>query len=168
MTALSRHFTLAELLTTSRAEFRVAQVTASAAPATRAALEALARTLLDPIRDHVGRAVRVNSGLRCAALNAATPGSSKTSQHVSGQAADIAVPGLTDAELRRVWAWLAFESGLPYGQCGYEDKRPGEEGGAWIHVSLGAPWRASARCGQAFLWTPATGYRFVTGPDHAP
>ena len=76
---LSRHFTLAELTTTSRANFRQAQAEAATAPVTLGSLGALARTLLDPIRDHVGGPVRVNSGLRCPALNAATPGASKTS-----------------------------------------------------------------------------------------
>lgn len=162
--SLSRYFTLGELLVTSRAEFRAAQMTAAESPQTRAALEALARTILDPIREHVGRPVRVNSGLRCPALNAATPGASKTSQHVRGEAADIAVPGLSDAELRRVWAWVAFESGLAYGQAIFEDARPGSEGGAWIHVSLGAPWRAPERCGQALTWTPVEGYVRRSGP----
>jgi zinc D-Ala-D-Ala carboxypeptidase len=161
---MSRHFTMAEMLVTSRREYAAAQRAASEAPRTRAALDALMRTLLDPIRDHVGRAVRVNSGLRCPALNAATPGASKTSQHTLGEAADIAIPGMTDAELRAVWAWIAFESRLPFGQCIFEDARPGTEGGAWIHVSLGTPWRAAARCGQALTWTPAEGYVRRTEP----
>lgn len=164
MARLSRHFTLAELLVTSRANFRQAQAEAASAPVTLGALGALARTILDPIRDHVGGPVRVNSGLRCPALNAATPGASKTSQHVRGEAADIAVPGWTDAQLRDLWAWIAFESGLPYGQCIYEDKRPGEDGGAWIHVSLGAPRRKADRCGQALTWTPDEGYVRRLGP----
>ena len=160
---MSRHFALAELLVTSRREFAAAQRSAAEGPPIAAALDELMRKILDPIRDHVGGPVRVTSGLRCAALNAATPGASPTSQHVLGQAADIVVPYWTDAQLRELWAWVAFRSGLPFGQVIHEDRRPGAEGGAWLHVSLGAPWRAAARCGQALTWTPAEGYVRRTG-----
>jgi zinc D-Ala-D-Ala carboxypeptidase len=121
-------------------------------------LAVLALTILQPIRDHLGRPVHVNSGFRCPARNAATPGSSATSQHMYGEAADICVPGFDDEQLRAVWRWIAFESKLPFGQVIFEDRRPGSEGGAWIHVSLGAPYRAASLCGQRLTWTPA-GYR---------
>jgi len=98
-------------------------------------------------------------GAGAAVLNAATPGASPTSQHVRGEAADIVVPGWTDGRLRDLWAWIGWRSGIAYGQVIYEDRRPDAEGGAWLHVSLGAPWRGAARCGQRLTWDPAAGYR---------
>ena len=161
---LSTYFTLDELLTTSQTRFAAAQLAYSERPEVRRALSALATTILDPIRAHVGRPVRVTSGLRCPELNAATDGASPTSQHTLGQAADIQIPGYTDAELRDLWRWIGWQSGLPFGQVISEDKRPGSEGGAWIHVSLGAPWRSATRSGQRLTYTPAQGYRTWAEP----
>lgn len=161
---LSKYFSLEELLTTSQTQFAAAQREYAERPEVRRALEALATTILDPIREHVGRPGRVNSGLRCPPLNAATPGASATSQHVPGQAADLTFPALNDAELFALWKWIGWESRLPFGQVIFEDKRPDAEGGAWIHVSLGAPWRAAARCGQRLTWTPGQGYRTWSEP----
>lgn len=162
---LSPHFGLSELLTTSRTQFAAAQVGGAASGThVRRALVALCTTILEPVRVHVGRAVKVTSGYRCPSLNAATTGASKTSQHTRGEAADIQVHGFTDGQLRDLFDWIAWESGLPFGQVIYEDKRPHDEGGAWIHVSLGAPWRAEARCGQVLTWTPASGYQAAQRP----
>lgn len=122
-------------------------------------LNALALMILQPIRDHVGRPCDITSGYRCWAKNTATPGSSKTTQHVSGEAADFSVPGFTDAELRDLWLWIGWRSGLPFGQVIFEDRRPDEPNkGAWIHVSLGAPYRPAAKCGMRLTWTPAEKY----------
>lgn len=112
-------------------------------------VKTVARILLQPIRNYVNRPVIVNCGLRSLAWNTAVAGSSPTSQHIWGEATDFFVRGYTDAQLFDLWAWLAFESNLPSGQVIYEDRRPNLEGGAWIHASLGAPWRDARRCGQA-------------------
>lgn len=122
-------------------------------------LEILAQTILEPIRVHVGKPVRINSGYRSPAKNASIPGASKTSQHCFGEAADICVPGMSDAELRDLWAWIGWTSKLRVGQAIFEDARPGSEGGAWIHVSLGAPYRLASKCGMKLTWTPGAGYR---------
>ena len=50
--------------------------------------------LLDLVEDleaFFGCIFRINSGYRCPAHNAATPGSSKTSKHMSGDACDLDV-----------------------------------------------------------------------------
>ena len=160
---LSPHFTLAELTTTSRLEYRAAQAHGAVeGTAVHDAMEALCLRVLEPIRAHVGGPVRVTSGYRSPALNAATPGASPTSQHVRGEAADIVVPGWTDGRLRDLWAWIGWRSGIAYGQVIYEDRRPDAEGGAWLHVSLGAPWRGAARCGQRLTWDPTHEYRAWT------
>jgi zinc D-Ala-D-Ala carboxypeptidase len=154
----AQYFTLDELITTSRAGFDDAQRKGASDPATCAKLAELAATILDPIRAEAKKPVRVNSGYRCLALNNAINGS-KTSQHMKGEAADICVPGLSEQGLWELWRWIAFDSGLKFGQCIFEDARPNTEGGAWIHISLGPPYRKPG--GEVLTWTPA-GYKKVT------
>lgn len=48
----------------------------------------LVKNILQPIRDEWGKPLTVNSGYRCQALNNKVKGS-KTSQHLTGDAADI-------------------------------------------------------------------------------
>ena len=168
---LSSSFTLGELAGADDPTWRTAQLAGlSKVPATgpqdktvRDRLRLLAQTILQPIRDYVGRPVRINSGYRSPEKNASIPGASKTSQHMLGEAADIAVPGMTDAQLKGLFDWIAFQSGLPFGQVIFEDNRPGAEGGAWIHVSLGAPFRTK-NSGQTLLWTPQGGYQTASKP----
>lgn len=62
---------------------------------------------LDAIRDHFDRPVRVTSGCRCEAHNAAVGGSTH-SQHKKGRAADIVVDGVPPALV----AELADQMGL--------------------------------------------------------
>ena len=52
-------------------------------------LEILAEKIFQPIREHFGVPIGISSGYRSKALNEAIKGSSKTSQHCSGQAIDI-------------------------------------------------------------------------------
>lgn len=159
-------FTLGELASLADPRWRDAQLAGLATipktgPQTDTVamrLRVLARELLQPIRNHVGKPVQINSGYRCSARNAATHGSSPTSQHVLGEAADISVPGYSDAELHRLFTWIAYQSNLRYGQVIFEDARPTENGGSWIHISIGAPWRMLARSGQRWTWTPQGGY----------
>jgi zinc D-Ala-D-Ala carboxypeptidase len=158
---LSRWFTLDELVVTTHTQFAAQQL--EHGKRCRLALVALCTTILDPIRDQVGRPVAVNSGVRCPQIRDLIPGASPTSQHNLGQAADIVVPGYTEAQLRDLWRWIGWRSGLAYGQVILEDKRPADPtSGAWIHVSLGAPWRSASRCGQRLTWSPTEGYRTHT------
>ena len=46
--------------------------------------------LLDVVREHFGKPITINSGIRCPAHNAAVGGASK-SEHMYGEAADIVV-----------------------------------------------------------------------------
>lgn len=55
----------------------------------RDSILALTENVLQPLRDAWGKPLKVNSGYRCKALNAAV-GGAPTSQHVKGEAADIA------------------------------------------------------------------------------
>ena len=55
--------------------------------------------VLEDVRSAVGRPVRVHSGHRCWAHNAALKGSSPTSQHLHGKAADVSVTGVEPERL---------------------------------------------------------------------
>jgi len=158
----AQYFTFDELIATSRAGFSDAQRKGASEPATYAKLADLAATILDPIRAHAKKPVRVNSGFRCLALNTAIKGS-KTSQHMKGEAADICVPGLNEQGLWELWRWIAFDSGLAFGQCIFEDARPDVEGGAWIHISLGPPHRVPGR--EVLTWTPSGYKRVAVRPE---
>jgi len=88
-------------------------------------LRQLAQKILQPLRDAIGKPVRVNSAFRSEAVNRAVGGTA-TSQHSLGQAADIHVPGMPSVELARTIVRL----GLPFDQVI-------EEFGRWVHVSYG-------------------------------
>ena len=103
--------------------------------------------MLEVIRGKFG-AVRVNSGFRGPAVNAAVGGSA-TSQHSKGEAADIVCPAVTVDELHR---WIVTESGLKFGQCILE--KPA--GSAWVHISLGAPYRDPKKCGESLAFDGKT------------
>lgn len=68
--------------------------------AERAALQALATNVLQPLRDSIGKPVYITSGFRSAAVNRAVGGVAG-SQHRSGQAADIQVEGMSSTALAR-------------------------------------------------------------------
>ncbi len=91
------------------------------------ALTALVDNVLDPLREWWGKPLIVSSGYRCPELNAAVKGC-KTSQHMTGQAADI---DTGDRQQNK----LLFEyirKNLPYDQLIWE------HGGDWVHVSYRA------------------------------
>lgn len=56
---------------------------------------------LQTIRTKFGRPMTITSGLRCKKYNSTLRGSSTTSKHLSGQAADFYIPGVTDTLARR-------------------------------------------------------------------
>ncbi len=57
--------------------------------------------ILQKVRDHFGKPVKVNSGYRCEKHNGETAGASKTSQHMSGKAADIRIEGVHPMHIAR-------------------------------------------------------------------
>ncbi len=61
-------------------------------------LKRLCEQVLQPVREHFKTGVKVNSGFRHPEVNAKV-GGSKTSDHCKGQAADIEIPGVPNAEL---------------------------------------------------------------------
>ena len=92
-------------------------------------LKRLAEKVLQPVRDHYGKGVKVNSGFRHPEVNAKV-GGSKTSDHCKGQAADIEIPGVANADLAE---WIT--KNLDFTQVILEFYTPGIPDSGWVHVS---------------------------------
>ena len=90
---LSEHFTLGEMIASPTAEAQKIPNVPLKCHIT--ALENLCQRCLEPVRQHFGMPIQVNSGYRCPQLNARI-GGAPTSQHMKGEAADITIP-------RRYW-----------------------------------------------------------------
>jgi hypothetical protein len=93
------------------------------------ALQLLAVSVLQPIRDHYAKGVKVNSGYRSPEVNASV-GGSKTSDHCKGQAADIEIPGVANAELAEY-----IKDTLQFTQLILEFYTQGVPDSGWVHVS---------------------------------
>jgi hypothetical protein len=92
-------------------------------------LKQLAEKVLQPVRDSYGKGVKVNSGYRHPEVNAKV-GGSKTSDHCKGQAADIEIPGVANADLAK---WIT--ENLDFTQVILEFYTPGVPDSGWVHVS---------------------------------
>lgn len=92
-------------------------------------LQMLALSVLQPVRDHFARGVKVNSGYRSPEVNAKV-GGSRTSDHCKGMAADIEIPGVPNHELA---SWI--RDNLSYTQLILEFYTPGVPDSGWVHVS---------------------------------
>jgi hypothetical protein len=92
-------------------------------------LRVLCEKVLQPVRDHYGKGVKVNSAYRSPESNAAV-GGSKTSDHCKGMAADIEIPGVANADLAQ---WIM--DNLEYTQLILEFYTPGIPDSGWVHVS---------------------------------
>ena len=91
-------------------------------------LRTLCREVLEPLRQHVGKPIRINSGYRCPALNGSEQVQGLTnSQHLKGEAADIHLDSV--AEGRDWFKWLMDNTNV--------DQLIWERKGStcWIHVS---------------------------------
>jgi len=150
---LSKHFSFREMTKTSHRRFQNSNIKDGLEHYDK--LKSVATDLLEPVRARFRRPVIVTSGYRGPDLNKAI-GGSKTSQHMKAEAADFHV---NRVDLRKVWKWIAYESDVMFGQLileGWAANKP-----TWIHISLGAPWRPDAKCGQILTWNRADGYLLV-------
>jgi hypothetical protein len=124
---LTEHFTLAELTTTSHRQFDNTPNDVELANLQKLAefLEEV-KALLD------GKPIMINSAFRSKQVNDSV-GSKDTSQHRTGSAADIRVPGMSpDAVVRALVA-----SDLPFDQVIREFD-------AWTHISISPTPRRQA------------------------
>lgn len=85
--------------------------------------EVLHDEILDPLRRHLKRPVNISSGFRSPAVNKAV-GGSETSRHLTGEAVDIKVDGVSPEAVAATIVAL----GLPYDQVIWYD--------SWVHVGI--------------------------------
>lgn len=79
--------------------------------------------VLEDVREHFGKPVRITSGNRCESHNA-NVGGAKNSQHVKGIAADIKVKDVSAAE---VYEYLDKKYPNSYGVGKYS---------SWVHIDV--------------------------------
>jgi uncharacterized protein YcbK (DUF882 family) len=94
-----------------------------------ASLRLLCEKILQPVREHYGKGVKVNSGFRHPEVNAKV-GGSKTSDHCKGQAADIEIPGVANPDLA-----AHIVDTYKFTQVILEFYTPGVPDSGWVHVS---------------------------------
>lgn len=117
-----KYFTLKELTRSTTATAKGIDNTPT--PEVEKNLTLLVENVLDPLREIYGKPITVNSGYRCPELNKAV-GSSKTSDHVNGFAADIT--GGSKEENERIFNIIKHNF--------HFKQLIDEKGFSWVHVS---------------------------------
>lgn len=137
---LSDNFSLSEFTRSDTAKARKLDNTPNATQI--AALKVLCEKVLEPVRTHFGKPIRVTSGYRCF-----TP----DSQHGKGEAADFEITGVPNITVAR---WI--RDNLKFDQLILE-AWDGMNAG-WIHVSY-----RKGRLRQMVLRTPTGGPPYSPG-----
>lgn len=129
---LSEHFKLSEFTFSQTASREGIDNTPTAKH--KENMKLLCEHVLEPIREHYGRPIKLSSGYRSRALNKAV-GGSRTSDHSMGRAADFEIAGIANYDVAK---WI--EKNLNYKQLILEFYTPGSPNSGWIHVSYaGSP-----------------------------
>lgn len=123
---LSKNFSMAEYTKSQTAQRRGIDNTPQGEHLDAAV--ALFENVVQKVRDHFGPTV-LNSGYRCPELNEAVGGSSR-SQHCKGEAADIEVPGVANADVAE---WIV--ENCDFDQVILEFHTKGIPDSGWVHVS---------------------------------
>ncbi len=135
---LSKNFSLYELTHSNTGEARKIYNLPDEAGIER--LRQVCEHILQPVRDHFGKPVRVNSGYRSLALNAAIKGA-KSSQHMKCEAADYEIDGMSNRDLAH---WVA--DNLQFDQIILEfHNNPKDPNSGWVHTSYVAPPRKNRK-----------------------
>ena len=92
-------------------------------------LRLLCERVLQPVRDHFNHTVTISSGFRNEILSQKI-GSSRTSQHCAGEAADFEIFGTPNNEVSE-WS----KENLMFDQLILEYWEPGQPNSGWIHVA---------------------------------
>jgi len=92
-------------------------------------LRLLCEYVLQPVREHFGKPVSINSGFRSSKLNKAIGGSG-TSDHCKGMAADIEIAGVDNGDIAQ---WI--NDNCQFRQLILEFYTPGVGDSGWVHVS---------------------------------
>jgi putative chitinase len=125
---LSEHFNLREFTKSETAIRKRIDNTPNAQHANN--LKVVCEKILEPVRKHFGKPVRINSGYRGPALNAAVGGSNK-SQHCNGEAVDFEIDGLPNPDLAK---WVADNCEFDQIILEFYDPKEGPNSG-WVHAS---------------------------------
>ena len=147
---LSKHFELAEFIRSSTA--KRAGISNMPTDAHLENIKLLCEKVLEPIRVHFARPIILSSGYRSAALNRAVGGSS-SSQHCSGEAADIDMDG-TNITNTQIFNYI--KDNLEFDQLIWEfgtDTNPD-----WVHVSYESNGRQRKQILRAVKKNGATSY----------
>ena len=128
---LSEHFNLKEFTKSETAIRKRIDNTPSSQHASN--LKLVCEKILEPVRNHFGKPIRINSGYRGPALNSAVGGSSK-SQHCNGEAVDFEIDGLPNPELAK---WVAENCEFDQIILEFYDPKEGPNSG-WVHASYSA------------------------------
>ena len=119
-------------------------------------LKLVAQNIFQPIREHFKKPINVSSGYRSKALNDATPGSSATSQHCSGEALDLDQDSMnTGITNKMVFDYI--KNNLNFDQLIWEfgdDTNPD-----WVHVSYESTGRQRKQILKAVRVNGKTTYK---------
>lgn len=130
-TQLTENFTLEEMIASPTAKAK--KIDNSPTAEHKANLLRLCKEVLQPIRNKYGHTIIINSAYRSAALNKAV-GGVKTSQHLTGSAADIKCTATSKAVLFNTIKEMINKGEIKVGQLIWEYGTKKEP--QWIHVSL--------------------------------
>ena len=122
---LSKNFSLEEMCRSNTARVRSLPNVPNAEQVKN--LQQLCENVLQPLRDHLGKPVVINSGFRSQAVNMAV-GGANNSQHMKGEAADIKCKDYPYA--KKIYAWIM--DNLEFDQVILERKGKA----VWVHVSF--------------------------------
>ena len=128
---LSEHFNLKEFTKSETAIRKRIDNTPNSVHASN--LQKVCEKILEPVRNHFQKPVRINSGYRGPALNSAVGGSSK-SQHCNGEAVDFEIDGLANPELAK---WVSENCEFDQIILEFYDPKEGPNSG-WVHASYSA------------------------------
>jgi zinc D-Ala-D-Ala carboxypeptidase len=127
-TKLTEHFTLEEMTASPTAKKLGIPNTPTAEHIEN--MRYCCEKILEPVRNHFGKAVTINSSYRAPKVNEAV-GGSKTSQHVNGQAIDFEINGISN---KIVADWIA--DNLEFDQVILEFYVEGDKNSGWVHASI--------------------------------
>lgn len=127
MTQLSKNFSLSEFTKSETAIRKGLDNTPTLQVIEN--LQKLVDNVIQPIRDHYGKSVKINSGYRAPEVNASV-GGSKTSDHCKGQAADIEITGVANGDLAQY-----IVDNYKFTQVILEFYTQGIPDSGWVHVS---------------------------------
>ena len=124
---LSKNFNLVEMTKSQTAERK--GIPNDPSPDHQENLRLLCERVLQPVRDHFNHTVTISSGYRNELLSKKI-GSSSTSQHCAGEAADFEIFGTPNNE---IFNWI--KGNLLYDQMILEFWNSDEPNSGWLHIS---------------------------------